>query len=147
MGHTVSRNKSQAEKVAAAMNTNEASSPIMTESGAKMGAAAQEKLRRLDSEQCLTEEMIEGLTRSSTSSTRSKAKKKDALKDWIAAANYVVEHDMDALKRHEDSMHALVAMQKAKHELRGFSKLDHCSSSRSKDSKRKGTLDTFKSRS
>ncbi|KAG5477873.1 hypothetical protein LSCM1_05175 [Leishmania martiniquensis] len=147
MGHSISRSRSPTKAVAPMNKANEVASPIMTKNDTQMDAAAHEKLRRLDSEQCLTEEMIEGLTRSSTGSVQSKAKKKDAINDWIATTNYVVEPNMDALKQHEDSMRALNAMQTAKHELRCLSNPDLCSSSKSKGSKRKGALDILKSRS
>ncbi|CBZ27548.1 hypothetical protein, unknown function [Leishmania mexicana MHOM/GT/2001/U1103] len=131
MGHAVSRKTSQARKREARMNTNEAPLLITAERGAPVATAAHEKQREVDSQEGLTEEMIEGLTRSSVGSTHSKAK--DTVKDWITAANYFAKHNTDALNQHEESMRALATMQTAKHELRSFRKPDLRASSRPND--------------
>ncbi|CAJ1026009.1 hypothetical protein, conserved [Leishmania lindenbergi] len=141
MGHTITRNKPQSEKLKEAIKTNEAPSPITAKRGAQVTAVTHEKVHRIDSDQGLTEEMIEGLTGSSASSIHSK-KKKEALSDWITAANCAERHNVDVLKQHEDSMRALTAMQTARNELRSLSKLRHRRSSRSKDSRGGGSLDT-----
>ncbi|KPA79337.1 hypothetical protein ABB37_05787 [Leptomonas pyrrhocoris] len=67
----------------------------------------------------LTEEMIEGLTRSSSDSIHSKARKKDVLENWLLRANYKVSPENDALERHKKSMEALKAVAQNKKE-RGF---------------------------
>ncbi|AYU79306.1 hypothetical protein, unknown function [Leishmania donovani] len=133
MGHAVSRKTSLAKKLETTMRINEAPLPIASERGAPVAAAAHEKQCGDDSQEGLTEEMIEGLTRSSVGSTHSKAK--DTVNDWITVANYFVKHNTDALKQHEESMRTLAAMQAAQHNLRSFSKPNLNAPSRSKDSR------------
>lgn len=64
----------------------------------------------------LTEEMIEGLTLSSSSSTANKTRKKDVLENWLLRANYPVTPENDALERHRQSMEALRALPHTKKE-------------------------------
>ncbi|CAG9574717.1 hypothetical protein LMJF_24_2150 [Leishmania major strain Friedlin] len=111
MGHAVSRKTPQAKKLEAKMSIDEAPLPIAAERGAPVAATAHEKQRGPDSQEGLTEEMIEGLTRSSVGSTHSKAK--DAVNDWITTANYFVKYNTDALEQHEESMRTLAALQAA----------------------------------
>lgn len=63
--------------------------------------------RAVEPDQELTEEMIEGLTRSSTDSANSKSHKKDVMENWLLRASYKVSPENDALLRHQKSMEAL----------------------------------------
>ncbi|KAK7197023.1 hypothetical protein NESM_000646100 [Novymonas esmeraldas] len=149
MGHVVSRNKRRGEKVGTSALTSNVPTPTTAKSTTQTTtamAAAHEKLRRIDSEHGLTEEMMEGLTRSSAGSANAKAKK-NTLSDWVAAANYMVTSDMDALRRHGDSMRTLAALQVAKREPRTFNKSDRRGSSRSRNSKRNAPPESLKANS
>ncbi|GET89069.1 hypothetical protein, unknown function [Leishmania tarentolae] len=109
MGHAVSRKKSQEKKPGTVVGAGESPPPITTAKGAPVVASVHEKQLRVDSQEGLTEEMIEGLTRSSVGSSHSKAK--DTVKEWIVSANEFVKQSTDALKLHEESMRLLVAQQ------------------------------------
>lgn len=70
--------------------------------------------RAVEYHQELTEEMIEGLTRSSNDSANSKVHKKSVLENWLLRANYKVSPENDALALHKRSMEALATLQARK---------------------------------
>lgn len=119
MGHGASRGKPGAVKPEP-VTGSVAPSP-MTIKSERRSSTAEHKLRRDDSQQGLTEEMIEELTRSSMGSVYSKNKKKSSLDGWIAGANYIVKPEQDALKLHAESMRTLAALQTAKRRPRPVS--------------------------
>lgn len=93
-------------------------------------------VKRVPENQELTEEMIEGLTRSSSDTCQSKAHKKDVLENWLLRANYRVTIENDALERHRRSMEALQTMQVNKKDRAVRPRSQHSrSNSRSKASR------------
>jgi hypothetical protein len=72
--------------------------------------------KHMEQNQDLTEEMIAGLTRSSSDSGSSKTRKREVLENWLLRASYKVTPENDALERHRRSMEALRAMPQTKRE-------------------------------